>query len=413
MPAKPERYKFAATNRSQRHTFQSSLYRGRNFQELGVIGGGNTEGEDKLAYMHRQLEELEVVKQKLEIHILHLRSNISTWRRVPVEIWETIFAEVCFLSSIDGFSFSTDSVVLSPLVLSHVCSHWRSIATGYSQLWSSINVDISRLSLGCQSVLRIFLENSSGRSIDLRIMASGDDLCTERGRTACHLLTRHFFRSNQLVLTIDPWNLYCLLGLFRGPNPTFHDLSFFCLLTPGTLPSDQNSPFGEALRQAPNLMKVYTSNLLPCRLLPYAQLTSLEVPYPRSRDIPELFIILRVSRNLCFLSVGLVAGRVEHVDNLPHYIEMPSLHTLVVGPKIISRSWLGPPEVTALVKFLSLLVMPSISTLNLTCDISEIGRDWPPHLLMVFQPFDGWRSPSCAVLLAISGLPYSSFEDDT
>ncbi|KAF9258412.1 hypothetical protein L218DRAFT_964485 [Marasmius fiardii PR-910] len=370
-------------------------------QSLQSLEGGIQElkrCEEKIAYWRRQLEELETGKRKLENHITHLRSSISAWRKVPVEIWESIFMDACLLSSPDGFSFSMTlnnskaslwesdkiNIVMFPVIISHVCSRWRSIATGCSALWSSISIDLSRFPQGRELALRTFLRRSSAHSIDLRISADIDNF---RNRpTTWELLTYHFFRSKRLILTTDISILNTLKSC-RDLNNTFHDLSLFCLQPSGySQPLDEDNSFWKALAQAPKLTEVQLSKLLSRRTLPYTQLTSLAIDFLHEEDISNLFTILGESRNLHSLWLGFIDDY-HHLNNPLRRIVMPSLQALVIGrQKGLSSPFLPyATYATSLDEIFSSLVMPSLSRFELKCILPFTVHNGPPLLITMLQ----------------------------
>ncbi|KAF9255540.1 hypothetical protein L218DRAFT_844674, partial [Marasmius fiardii PR-910] len=133
---------------------------------------------DNIAYLCQKLEDLQIGKQKLEDHITQRRSTLSAWRRVPVELWEDIFTYACSFSASDGYSLTikTDRehqsiVTMSPAVLSHVCTRWKTILIERPRFWSSIDLQSLPLSTATNPILQMFLTRSARCPLDFRVSA--------------------------------------------------------------------------------------------------------------------------------------------------------------------------------------------------------------------------------------------------
>ncbi|KAF9254727.1 hypothetical protein L218DRAFT_885676, partial [Marasmius fiardii PR-910] len=127
-----------------------------------------------IAYLRRTLEQMEARKNDLESHRERRRCFLSVQRKVPFEIWEEIFAIVCFSNSTDRCSLTIQQyegkVRAIPITLSHVCSRWREIVNRSPTLWASISVHFhGRSSERITNTLETFLTNSGSSPLNLRL----------------------------------------------------------------------------------------------------------------------------------------------------------------------------------------------------------------------------------------------------
>ncbi|PPR05161.1 hypothetical protein CVT26_012247 [Gymnopilus dilepis] len=95
------------------------------------------------------------------------------------------------------------------VVISHVCQRWRSIALGYSQIWSRFCYDVKEISLHPVDRLRAYMERSGTQALELcfRLERRGPPLTVREGRITNKLLqlaTEHVSRWQRItVLTGD------------------------------------------------------------------------------------------------------------------------------------------------------------------------------------------------------------------
>ncbi|TFK18146.1 hypothetical protein FA15DRAFT_698189 [Coprinopsis marcescibilis] len=133
---------------------------------------------------------------------LSAQADVSTFpsfpapiNALPQELLGLIFEEYLSpsYSEEDEYDFDSESPLtvssdfkVSPLILSHVCRHWRATATSHKKLWSNIAVSIQNHSLGSSSrasgrnllrLLRLFLARANGAPLSLQVAVSaGKDL---------------------------------------------------------------------------------------------------------------------------------------------------------------------------------------------------------------------------------------------
>ncbi|KAH6880995.1 hypothetical protein BKA70DRAFT_171804 [Coprinopsis sp. MPI-PUGE-AT-0042] len=87
----------------------------------------------KISAVEAQVRSLKLEAQRLEVLQEQKRRDLKPLRRVPDDVLREIFmqslpAEVTF------------NCLESPLLLTHICSHWRALAWDCSQLWTSLSI---------------------------------------------------------------------------------------------------------------------------------------------------------------------------------------------------------------------------------------------------------------------------------
>ncbi|KAF9258038.1 hypothetical protein L218DRAFT_990743 [Marasmius fiardii PR-910] len=319
-------------------------------------------------HLRRSLEKMEAAKQQLEAHIVRRRSIISVQRRIPAEIWDTIFAFTCSFSSAHGYSLTIYGRMTVetqvPIVLSHVCHRWRAIVTGFPWLRSSIKIDLYQpISLGQKTLVETFLAKSEGRPLDLCMRAS---TVGENCRVTWEMLKRHFSRCDGLDINVRNSDL---LNPPRGLQYTFPHLLSFRDHNVYGMGEVHDHPFWKALCQAPKLTKVHLSSLSFRYPVPYTQLATLIIDPIDYKHFAELFKVLEVSKNLRSLSLTINTGRSTSPAHVASRVEMPFLRTLSLDLCDLSPN-MDDPTLNAL---FSSLVMPIMSHFK---GELTIARDW-------------------------------------
>ncbi|KAF9254163.1 hypothetical protein L218DRAFT_583855 [Marasmius fiardii PR-910] len=276
-------------------------------------------------------------------------------------------------------------VTMSPVVLSHVCTRWKTILIECPRFWSSIDLQSLSLSTATNPILQMFLTKSARCPLDFRVSAWDRDL-PEQGENPWQFLTRYFFQSERLSFHINHVNLQALLAAFRDLDVGFRDLSFFRLLTQSMTNEHplltEKNPFWEGLCQAPKLAEVHVSEVYPRTLLPYSQLTSLVFHFVSHTDLPELLGILETSK-LCSLTLKSIQLYTRRPLDIiaPRRVKMDSLRTLVIND--------APIDGEVLEVLFGSLVLPSLLTFELVCRDSWRNQNqdvaWPSPLLNMLQ----------------------------
>ena len=128
---------------------------------------------------HDQRKLLENIQRFVAIHKAHLKrltdmeapllQTLSQYRysdiqsRVPVELLREIF-----LHCIPAHGRCSPSRRRAPMVLMHVCRHWRQVASDLQSLWASLCVDIESLHQHHELVIAWF-KRSGIQSLSLTI----------------------------------------------------------------------------------------------------------------------------------------------------------------------------------------------------------------------------------------------------
>lgn len=106
----------------------------------------------QLAEVDQRIERLQEQLSHLGKQRLQIQRELDDWnvflhpvRRLPTEILQEIFL-ACIKDSVSTVHQSTSLNVQNymPWILAQVCSHWRSAALSFPQLWSAITVSFPR-----------------------------------------------------------------------------------------------------------------------------------------------------------------------------------------------------------------------------------------------------------------------------
>ncbi|KAG7093269.1 hypothetical protein E1B28_006952 [Marasmius oreades] len=313
--------------------------------------------EVDMALLQQTLEQLGNAKSAVETMAKQCWAAISAQRRVPVEIWEMIFSTLCL--SLCEYSFDVNYRSHSPLlglpaiIISQVCSHWRTIAKGLSKLWSSITVNLSEPPYDVGLPLEVYFSNSGDYPLKLRIQSDGPILESPWYVGLWESLSRHIHRSRELTMAVE------FHDDFRDLPPiqrlTFPNLEAYRELEYGT-PDESVWPwFWQAIQRSPKL--VVFSGHHANRAIPFPQLTSWEVrDIQRSKDVDDFLDVARSCKALKSLTLSSIDSWGVR-DNLPvavREVNLPSLRQLTVRTYRDDYSWL--PSIC------DSLVMPSLET---------------------------------------------------
>ncbi|KAF9265907.1 hypothetical protein L218DRAFT_1075444 [Marasmius fiardii PR-910] len=354
--------------------------------------------EDQIIRMRRKLAILEEGKRILEGNILQRRSALSIQRLLPIEIWEIIFAFVCSLSSEGSRSLVIDRsrprtlpfVIMPPVVLSHVCSRWRTIVLTYPILWSSIRIVLDKIAASSLPLFETFIERSEGGPLDLEIKYRLGAFSRHKMPKDVHTYWETVSKNIPRCRTLSFGIVHCAL---LGNVPPANDFSLPNLVSFwGTTYSHSINPtnwFWQALSQAPKLSFAEIHQPYPLNSLPYSQLTTLSIRRLIITDdglFDELYRVLQSSRKLRHLKLQLDSPsmsrpNVIELDRFPA-IQMPCLSTLTVN---IETSVLHDNSIDMSFGALyNTLLMPPLVTLKLECSSFETDR-WSKTLLVMLQ----------------------------
>ncbi|KAF9264022.1 hypothetical protein L218DRAFT_841745, partial [Marasmius fiardii PR-910] len=127
--------------------------------------------EEDITTLQRMLGQLERAQSDMKTANRQRRAAISAQRRVPVEVWGTIFSTLCLVLheySFGVFSPGSPLLRLPAILVSQVCVHWNVIAKSIPSVWSSILVYIGRPTYNFANPLKIYLSNSKDHPLKLR-----------------------------------------------------------------------------------------------------------------------------------------------------------------------------------------------------------------------------------------------------
>ncbi|KAF5372954.1 hypothetical protein D9758_001577 [Tetrapyrgos nigripes] len=143
-----------------------------------------TEYSQDLEQMNAQIQRLESMllsitqkRDALQCKVSSLKSIISPLRSLPVEILQRVFQN-CLES------FPTISTQESPLLLTRICSRWRSVAINTPELWAAIHVVVPKAVhalephgakyAGIREGLQSFLSQSGSLPLSISLQSATD-----------------------------------------------------------------------------------------------------------------------------------------------------------------------------------------------------------------------------------------------
>ncbi|KAL0578522.1 hypothetical protein V5O48_003465 [Marasmius crinis-equi] len=376
-----EKCRFELMETRPARTVDPTLSEEATAQMIGLSEEGNSESKryDGLDESNREQREIQARRHGA------LSSSLD---RTPPEIWEIIFSLVCS-STRNGYSLQISCrkqkiYDMPPVILSQVCTRWRQITLGCPELWASIDIYFGYLPGSCQSVLQLFLENSRGRRLSVRVQhESNRYTALSRAEQAnWALLSQHLWRCSKLVLDMDDYKLLKLPSAARGmgfPNLlTFEGASW-----EGPRGLNAGRPgWRKALRNAPKLCNVITTSLYSSDIVPYSQIAMLKLRHLNPEQVADFYGIIPLCPQLKHLTLGVQVYRLEtdislHLDP----VTMPSLETLTL------ESTHGADVRCPLYKeVFGSLRMPVLKSLRLQCPAHRIMEDgWPTALLDMLE----------------------------
>ncbi|KAK7454495.1 hypothetical protein VKT23_011249 [Stygiomarasmius scandens] len=117
---------------------------------------------------HRLTEQ----KRYLQKYLDHHTSVVSAFRRLPVEIVRQIF-DLCSCRLL--IQHPKPTMDCAPiLVLSQICSLWRSVALSMPHLWSElvVNLSVCRFTSGLDALVQLYLDRSSSSLLKFQVYAN-------------------------------------------------------------------------------------------------------------------------------------------------------------------------------------------------------------------------------------------------
>ncbi|KAL0563316.1 hypothetical protein V5O48_018756 [Marasmius crinis-equi] len=97
------------------------------------------EPEEMILELDEEIARLVAKREELRCFVGRHRTLLSPFRRLPVDVWRTIF---CACLPDNKLSLCTRTMKEAPLLLTTVCRSWREIALNTPRLWHSIHIFI-------------------------------------------------------------------------------------------------------------------------------------------------------------------------------------------------------------------------------------------------------------------------------
>ncbi|KAL0066353.1 hypothetical protein AAF712_006612 [Marasmius tenuissimus] len=314
-----------------------------------------------------------------------------TSRRVPVEIWSMIFTLVIGSTTSfvacnpHGVIPGSDIAQSNAYNLTLVCSHWRQIVLGLPNLWTSIEVNLRNLEKDIRPGLKLHLDHSKGRPLDLvidyRTKGSSNHAQDYPGwsestcRTLDYLVRFLLPRCKGLWIYMDGFEDYFL----NSPDIPYPFLSFPSLvqfshdfdISPSLSWRAGQHWFWDALRHRAPLLRSVSSltGVLPISYVHYPQLTELHIlAHLASPNL--IYTLLSCTRSLEVLSITDSGIQRSQFLNMQSNSSLP-VHTLTVD--LFSFP-------TTILDVLSFFTFPHLTTLRLTAGFPfccfESSEDW-------------------------------------
>ncbi|ESK86220.1 hypothetical protein Moror_16669 [Moniliophthora roreri MCA 2997] len=349
----------------------------------------------EIARLWDVIGKLETERDKLLMRISERRNLVSAIRRIPVELWDTIFhhavaswphdphppSDYSLYVHFNHGQWKSDGshtvsrpgdILAPPLILSQVCFHWRKLAHSMPRLWSSISVDIYGLRADICPLLKVFFNNSVGHPLRVEIKDSGWQATNspspqleptinagydpkKAGLDAFLSLMREMHRCTELRLDTHR-DVVAGLQPRDQPYPTFPILRSFTTMVAayGELPELQW--LWSAVRQAPQLRHAETFYHHHIPPIPFERLTSLKIQ--TSISFGPLVALLPTCNSLETLEVlNFCPASVQNQQEAAPPIVMASLRSLTVTVH----------NAEDLQLLFSPLTLPSLATLRISC----------------------------------------------
>ncbi|KAJ8076101.1 hypothetical protein PM082_022086 [Marasmius tenuissimus] len=314
---------------------------------------------------------------RLEGNIAKQYHLITITRRLPVEVWMTIFDLCMSQSHLSVSKFKRNKVVAMPYTLSHVCSRWRNIVISFPTLWSAIDINLYALDRDIIPILDNYLTYSAyGRGLDavIRFRASLEQGNTSTSTNMNDGWTVHASKAfSLLMLRLSSFHTLSLFGFSPQHFLKVNEIKPLALprlrsLVLGlALPTEPNCLWS-ALQRAPNLTGLTFGTELRLRsagtieILSHSQVRMLDIRniWSFEAQCEDILTLLPTLRSLETLKLGGVHNLHDRVVELP---KAATSYTL----KSLSLTFRDSESVSALLQSLEL---PSLESISLSCNTS-------------------------------------------
>ncbi|KAL1659474.1 hypothetical protein GGF50DRAFT_107494 [Schizophyllum commune] len=259
-------------------------------------------------------EKMQGYRDRLAEFSEQQRALAAPVRRIPPELWETIFRYACAQTTL---SYPLEREMLTALSLSRVCSRWRTMARSDPQLWAphllfdveDLVTDVAAGALGPQVRdfrLAVFFYLAQSRSFPLTLEVTWESaertpLNLERHSKDAHLLLmvlyKNFWRWRECTIA---GNALMHMLRHREPWPDTAELLVSCCIL-GQMRGDDR--LYDLFSDAPRLTRWTQDFMMLDMALPLSQLTHLKAESIRYRFMAE---ILRSCESLEVLDVSII-----------------------------------------------------------------------------------------------------------
>lgn len=292
----------------------------------------------RLASLQKRIDQLQQQHSRLLRAVQDHCALMAPARRLPMEVMQEIFLR-CLPRAHNAIMHAKEC----PLVLTQICSHWRSIALRTPGLWTSIHVPMptgmaskaARDRYASQSVevawrrahmITEWLGRSGSRAIDITLHEGHHGgRSQEVYRIILDALMPFSSRWGSLILDAHPSTLAPIAGLPPSSLPLLHTIT---LCGPHILAVSSDFWRKSGVVRAPKLRNVTIGNITEDFTnfpLPYSQLTTLSlrgiygVMLDHRITLNKLLKMLASCSNLryCLLDISSLAGPKYATDAEP------------------------------------------------------------------------------------------------
>ncbi|KAK0245190.1 hypothetical protein EDD85DRAFT_800101 [Armillaria nabsnona] len=341
-----------------------------------------SEYDSEILALETTLLLLRNARNDLKHSLLGHRSLISPIRRLPIEILQAIFRDAC---DIDIFPYEPtygDLATTSgtPLRLSSVCSHWRSVCLSTSELWTFhfVNLDLHYLPDTLRQVLSCYSNRSNSRLFT--ISSSPMSIIVD------HRYHDSFLQPRALHKLFDPCDMP--LDLTRCHRIILDAGNYFIPpILPSSLPAlesvyiseylevtDDGPEVSQMLKSAPKLRELHLASM---------DIEMLNLPFHRIRTL---------WLQSCFHQLPWMASFLNQFTNLQHLTFFDD--GIEVDPSVVSV----PINIQTLHLLWAYNISGIFTRLSFPClAILELAADYGPQLPQRFA-YQVWNTESQYIL---------------
>ncbi|KAJ8077483.1 hypothetical protein PM082_022813 [Marasmius tenuissimus] len=325
------------------------------------------------------LEKIDSIRHELMIHreealcLVRRREHyLSSFRKIPNELWIEIFSLVCSKSS-NANAYGDEKwwpsttfpieigyrKTLSPYVLSQVCHRWRDIAVHYEGLWVNISIDVAfsvsasggQRHLMALDALKLALERSGKSALTIRLQSHPmveEEYYRDVPPSVWAPFREAFSRTESLEAAADLFRQIDFGGCLSFPRLRQVWLDSHSPLLPLPRPSAREQL--HALFAAPRLQYLSLERMkwiMAMAPFPFRDLTSFTCQEAMTRS--ELAHLARCCPRL--LDLAIRSDSSVDVSGSSGALQFPKLQSLTLNPGWSPMSFLGhlnTPSLTSL-----------------------------------------------------------------